>query len=91
VRWAGETIPASEIRWIAKHAESDLGGEELLTQAIWIAEQVAEVQGNTALVIDPYDGETAKMLLDHYRFLWSARHGQLWLPLPAPGPPQPQG
>lgn len=86
-RYAGELVPASEIRWIAKHVDSKFDGKVLLEQAIRVAEKVAEVQGNVALVIDPYDEETAAMLKDNFRFLWSAKKGQLWLRLPDPNLP----
>jgi hypothetical protein len=84
VRYAGELVPASEIRWIAKHVASKFDGKVLLAQAIRVAERVAEFQGNIALVVDPYDDETAEMLKENFSFLWSAKKGQLWLRLPAP-------
>jgi hypothetical protein len=80
-RYAGLLEPASEIRWFGRHIESDVTGKEVLEQATLIATEVAEIQGNIALVIDPYDDATAEMLLKQYKFLRSAKHGQLWLPL----------
>ncbi len=56
-----------------------------------IATEVAELQGNIALMIDPYDDDTADMLLSKYDFLRSAKHGQLWLPLQRQGDIQPLG
>ena len=84
VRYAGELIPASEIRWMGRHVQSDFRGEVLLNHAMRIASEVAELQGNSALVIDPYDDDTADLLLERYRFLRSAKKGQLWLRLPDP-------
>lgn len=82
VRFAGELVPASEIRWMGRHAESNFSGEVILEHAVWIAHEVARLQGNAALVIDPYDDETAEFLLTKYKFLRSAKKGQLWLRLP---------
>lgn len=83
-RYAGDLIPASEIKWMGRHARAEFKGEVILNQAIRVAEEVAEVQGNAALVIDPYDDATANFLLTRYEFLRSARMGQLWLRLPEP-------
>lgn len=80
-RYAGTLEPASEIRWWGRHVESAIGGKDLLEQAVSFASEVARVQGNVAVVIDPYDEATATMLLEQYEFLRSAKHGQLWLPL----------
>lgn len=91
VRYAGELIPASEIRWMGRHVKSAFSGEVLLNHAMRIASEVAELQGNTALVIDPYDDDTADLLLERYRFLRSAKKGQLWLRLPDPRPVEEAG
>jgi len=90
-RYAGLLEPASEIRWWGRHVESTITGRELLEQATLVATEVAEIQGNIALVIDPYDEATAKMLLDQYDFFRSAKHGQLWLPLQGQEELQPTG
>ena len=49
--------------------------------AAYIASQVAEWQGNIALVIDPFDEETAAFWKSRYEFLNSATPNRLWLPL----------
>lgn len=82
VRYAGELVPASKIRWMGRHVEGSYGGEVLLNHASRVAKEVAGWQGNMALVVDPYDDATAEFLQDKYSFLRSARHGQLWLLLP---------
>jgi hypothetical protein len=82
IRYAGELVPASEIRWMGRHAESEFKGEAILAHAVRIAREVATWQGNAALVIDPYDDATAELLLTRYDFLRSAKKGQLWLRLP---------
>jgi hypothetical protein len=74
--------PASQIVWMCKHAESDIGGDRLISRAVGIASDVAMLQGNIALVINPYDAETAEMLHAKYAFLrCEDRSGQLWLPV----------
>jgi hypothetical protein len=83
----GTLKPASEITWLCKHAEAEKDGRWLISRAAVIALEVARVQGNIALIINPYDNETADFLIRKHSFLASARAGQLWLPLgPAPGP-----
>jgi hypothetical protein len=82
VRYAGELIPASEIRWMGRHVEAEFKGEVILRHAARIASEVAELQGNSALVVDPYDDDTADFLLEKFDFLRSAKKGQLWLRLP---------
>jgi hypothetical protein len=84
IRYAGELMPASEIRWMGKHTKSEIDGEVILNHAVRIAHDVAELQGNAALVIDPYDEGTANFLLEKYEFLRSAKKGQLWLRLQEP-------
>ncbi len=85
VRYAGELVPASEIRWMGRHREAEFKGEVLLRHAARIAHEVAEWQGNSALVVDPYDEDTAELLLRKYKFLRSAKKGQLWLRLQEDG------
>ncbi|MCW3019849.1 MAG: hypothetical protein JWN10_2157 [Solirubrobacterales bacterium] len=55
--------PASLIAWTAKRNGADACGELILKHAFTSALEVAETQGNIALVLDPYDDETAKMWL----------------------------
>jgi hypothetical protein len=74
--------PASQIIWMCKHAEAEIRGDRLISRAVGIASEVATMQGNIALVINPYDGPTGKMLHDKYAFLHcEGRSGQLWLPV----------
>jgi hypothetical protein len=74
--------PASQIVWMCKHAKAGIRGDRLISRATGVAIEVAAVQGNIALVINPYDGPTAKMLHDKYAFLrCEGRSGQLWLPV----------
>lgn len=83
----GMLKPASEITWLCKHAEAVVGGQWLLMRATSIAREVAKIQGNIALVINPYDGDTARMLREKHSFLEEdPRSGKLWLPLPVPIP-----
>jgi hypothetical protein len=79
--------PASEITWLCKHAKAEIDGRWLISRAVGIAYEVAEKQGNIAVVINPYDSETADFLKQKHSFLAQASAGQLWLPLgPTPGP-----
>jgi hypothetical protein len=74
--------PASQIIWMCKHAEANIRGDRLISRATGIASDVAMLQGNIALVINPYDSGTARMLHDKYAFLHcEGRSGQLWLPV----------
>ncbi|MGC1166096.1 MAG: hypothetical protein WA862_08305 [Solirubrobacterales bacterium] len=43
--------------------------------------QVAELQGNIALVIDPFDKETAEFWRERYGFRSAKPEGRLWIPL----------
>lgn len=73
--------PASLITWLGKHAKASLPGDSILSYAAHIATQVAELQGNIALVVDPYDDETAKFWRDRYGFRSANPGGRLWIPL----------
>lgn len=73
--------PASLITWLGKHAKATIPGRVILQQAAYISSQVAEWQGNIALVLDPYDDKTAEFWLESYPFLRSAKPGRLWMPL----------
>jgi hypothetical protein len=73
--------PASLITWLGKHAEADISGRVLIRQAAFVAREVAEWQGNIALVLDPYNEETAELWLERYSFFRSGKPGRLWLPL----------
>lgn len=73
--------PASLITWLGKHAKATMSGTAILRHAAYIASQVAELQGNIALVVDPYDESTGEFWLERYSFLRSAKPGRLWIPL----------
>lgn len=79
--------PASDITWICKHAEAEIPGQILIMRAVSIAMKVAKLQGNVALVINPYDEATAALLQRKYSFLNTARSGQLFLPVLDGRPP----
>lgn len=53
--------PAALITWIAKHRYAQTSGIEVLAHAAGTALNVAEHQGVVALVLDPYDDDTAEM------------------------------
>jgi hypothetical protein len=55
--------PATFIAWLAKHRDATTRGLRILEHAFSTATQVAELQGNIALVLDPYDEATAAMWL----------------------------
>ncbi len=77
--------PASHIIWMCRHADSKIRGDRLISRAAGVASEVTRLQGNIALVINPYDGDTARMLAEKYAFLQcDPRSGQLWLPVLAP-------
>jgi hypothetical protein len=73
--------PASLITWLGKHRHAKINGRTILAQATHTAIEVAELQGNIALVLDPYDDQTATFWLDRYDFLHSESPKRLWLPL----------
>jgi hypothetical protein len=86
--------PASLITWTAKRDGGEDGcGERIMGHALATAWEVAELQGNVALVLDPYDHATAEMWSD-FAFLdfrrsadprgrseAGARIPRLWTPL----------
>jgi hypothetical protein len=95
--WIPRRQPASLIAWIAKRADSPDAGRMAVMHAFGAAVQVAELQGNMALVLDPYDEETAQMWMrwPHLNFGRSAverigsedpepRPRRLWTPLRPP-------
>jgi hypothetical protein len=51
------------VAWIAKRNGATTTGRELLVHAFSTALQAAELQASIALVLDPYDEETADMWL----------------------------
>lgn len=81
-RYRGRVVPATEIRWLGRHRRAHIGFDFLLNHAADLAAQVAEVQGNIALVMEPHSETAARPWIEQYQFRRAVRHGQLWLPLP---------
>lgn len=73
--------PASLITWMCKHKHASITGRTILLHAAYIAMRVGELQGNIALVIDPFDDDTAAFWQERFEFLSSATPNRLWLPL----------
>lgn len=73
--------PCSEIIWFCRHRDSAFKGRSIFLQAAYVAQQVAAIQGNIAMVVNPYDDATAKLLQERYNFLRSTKQGALWYPL----------
>jgi hypothetical protein len=89
--------PASLVAWIAKRADASSDcGRQLLLHAFGSATSVAQIQGSIALVLDPFDEETARMWLSkrdvpfrraaRERGTDDARPRRLWTPLIPPHP-----
>lgn len=81
VKW-----PCSVIKWMCRRGGKRPDGREydgrpLINQAIARGKEVGTVQGNVALVIEPFDDFIADKLLERHDFLRKARQGQLWMPL----------
>lgn len=80
---------ASLIAWIAKHRDATVPGELILLHAAYTATEVAKLQGNIALAVDPFDEETSVFWQEEYGFRTSSitagadagRPQRLWLPL----------
>jgi hypothetical protein len=53
--------PAALITWIAKDERTRITGKQILAHAVGIAVKVAQLQGVVAIVLDPFDDETAKI------------------------------
>jgi hypothetical protein len=81
------TQGASLLAWIAKHEEAEIDGALLLKFAISIARRAAFLQGEVALVLDPFDEQLARLWIERYGFVRSQtriRGGmlrRLWFPL----------
>lgn len=87
-----EMWPCSKIVWLSRRDRREGGkfkGQTLFMQAASRAGEVGEIQGNVALVIEPFDDRIAKLLELRHEFLRTANQGQLWLPLYAAGPSAP--
>jgi hypothetical protein len=80
-------VPAALVTWMAKDVRAGIGGDVLLLHAVATARRAAALQATTALVVDPFDDETAAMWRKRFGFRTSAEPGErkrLWLPLQAP-------
>lgn len=79
--------PASLIPWLAKRWDAKIDALPLILHAAYIASEVAELQGNIALAIDPYDEDVAEIWTKRYGFRASSQDAsegksrRLWLPL----------
>jgi hypothetical protein len=79
-------VPAALVAWIAKDVHADISGETLLLHAAATARRAAVLQATSALVVDPFDVETALMWRERFGFRpssESAERKRLWLPLRA--------
>ncbi len=74
-------LPCSQIKWLCKRDQGKFLGRTIFEQAAYTASQVAELQGNVALVIEPFDDTIAGVLEKRLTFLRTAEQGQLWVPL----------
>lgn len=75
------TVPCSQIEWLCKREGGKFHGRALIEHASGLALQVSQIQGNTLLIIEPYDERVAEILLERHKFFRSAEQGHLWLPL----------
>jgi hypothetical protein len=79
------TQGASLVAWLARHRDGIVSGRKILVYALSIALQVARRQGTLAVVLDPFDDDTAEMWAGRYGFRRSqTRAGsdvRLWIPL----------
>lgn len=78
--------PAALVAWIAKRHDAEISGRKLVAHAVFVASQVAELQGTIALVLDPHDGEVSRVWRERYGFRPAVaeegkRTRRLWLPL----------
>jgi hypothetical protein len=76
------TLPASLVTWLAKDHRADFDGTLLLKHATAVARKAMLTQASVALVLDPFDDETAEMWKTRYGFRKSSgSSGRLWIPL----------
>ncbi|HWJ43364.1 MAG TPA: hypothetical protein VNR67_08020 [Solirubrobacterales bacterium] len=76
-----ETWPCSQIKWLCRRNQGKFIGRTFFDQAVYTADRVAKLQGNVALVIEPFDDVIAGILTERHHFLRTADQGQLWIPL----------
>src|ERR1043165_5538122 len=80
-------LPVALLVWLARSADGEVSGRELLAHAKMRAELVARVQGLAGLAVDPFDEATAALWqAPPFDFLptEASRDGshRLWMPLP---------
>lgn len=77
------TLPASLVTWLAKDHRADFDGELLVMHAAATARKATMTQASVALVLDPYDDETAEMWRTRFGFRRSSGSNadRLWVPL----------
>jgi hypothetical protein len=76
-----EPLPCSQVVWLCKRDGGKFHGRAIINAAIGRAQEVAAVQGNVALVIEPFDDDVAELLQSRHEFFRAAEHGHLWVPL----------
>lgn len=57
----GSRVPASHMEWIVRSRYFKGLGKRVLLHATLVAQDVARMQGNLVLSLDPYDSSTARM------------------------------
>lgn len=77
------TLPASLVTWLAKDHRADFDGELLVMHAVATARKATMTQASVALVLDPYDDETAEIWKTRFGFRRSSgpNADRLWVPL----------
>jgi hypothetical protein len=73
--------PATEIKWICKHQETDLDGRELFLRAVAVAKQTWGNKEDAAVVVNPYDAATSMFLQRKYVLWETPGEDRLWAPL----------
>jgi hypothetical protein len=76
-----QPLPCSQIAWLCKRDGGKFHGRAIINSAIGRALEVAQIQGNVALVIEPFDEDVAELLQSRHDFFRAAEHGHLWMPL----------
>ena len=77
-------LPASLVTWLAKDHRADVDGTLLIKHAAAVARKATFTQASVALVLDPFDPETAEMWKTRFGFRKSSGpSGRLWIPLAA--------
>lgn len=79
--------PASLVTRFARHRDARVPFRSVLLHAVHTAVRVGELQGNVALVLDPYEAYVSDLLQRRYGFRIasgeeSESSPRLWLPLP---------